>query len=134
MENSLHRDVPGLPGARLRRVTDYIDANLPRPIPLAELSSLAHLSRFHFARLFKVSTGMSPHRFIVQRRIDRACALLRNASLPIKTVAGAVGFRTTNHFSTMFRRVIGCPPGVYRRHGVRDNRPEESAAQKEDAG
>ena len=66
------RGAGGLPGARLRRVTEYIDANLRRVLSLDELSAQVHMSRFHFARLFKRSTGLSPHRFVLQRRIDRA--------------------------------------------------------------
>ena len=108
----------GLPGARLRRVTAYIDENLPRPLSLVELSQQAHMSRFHFARLFKQSTGLSPHRFVMRRRVDRACVLLADRNLPIKAIAQAVGFRTCSHFSTMFRRITGRRPSAYRRSAI----------------
>src|SRR3989442_1899246 len=63
-----------LPACRLRRVTAYIDENLRRELRLAELSAVVHMSPYHFARLFKRSTGVSPHRFVVRRRIDEARA------------------------------------------------------------
>lgn len=104
----------GLPGARLRHVTQFIDDNLARALPLAELSAEAHLSQYHFARLFKESVGIPPHRFVVQRRIERACALLIEGHLSIDAIARAVGFRTRSHFSMVFHRHTGSPPTVYR--------------------
>ena len=104
----------GLPGAALRRVLDHIEANLHRDPPLSELSARAYMSAFHFARLFKRSTGLPPHRFVVQRRIERACALLIEGDLSIDAIARAVGFRTRSHFSMVFHRHTGSPPTVYR--------------------
>ena len=104
----------GLPGARLRRVTEFIDDNLARALPLADLSAEAHMSQYHFARLFKESTGLPPHRFVVQRRIERACELLAAGQMSIDAIARAVGFRTRSHFSMMFHRLTGSPPTVYR--------------------
>jgi AraC family transcriptional regulator len=107
----------GLPGAQLQRVTEFIDHNLARALPLAELSAEAHLSQYHFARLFKESMGIPPHRFVVRRRIERACALLLEGHLSIDAIARAVGFRTRSHFSMVFHRHIGSPPTVYRAFG-----------------
>ena len=104
----------GLPGAALRRVLEHIDANLDRSPRLSELSALAHMSRFHFARLFKRSTGVSPHRFVVGRRIDHAKALLAARGTPIATIGRTVGFRTPSHFTNVFRRSTGMTPTVYR--------------------
>ena len=104
----------GLPGARLRHVTEFIDDNLARALPLAELSAEAHLSQYHFARLFKESTGVPPHRFVVQRRIDRARTLLLDGQLSIDAIARAVGFRTRSHFSMVFHRHTGSPPTAFR--------------------
>ncbi|HEX7125208.1 MAG TPA: AraC family transcriptional regulator [Thermodesulfobacteriota bacterium] len=104
----------GLPGSRLRRVTEYVEANLQRDLRLAELSGLVHMSPFHFARLFKASTGLPPHRFVVHRRIARAAALLTSTRLSVGTIARLVGFRTPSHFTTAFRRRIGVTPSAYR--------------------
>jgi AraC family transcriptional regulator len=72
-----------LPEWRLQRVAQYVHDNLHRELRLAELSGLVHMSPYHFARLFKQSTGVSPHRFLVQRRIEQARALLGSQTLPI---------------------------------------------------
>lgn len=104
----------GLPGATLRRVVEHIDANCHRDPRLAELSALAHMSTFHFSRLFKRSTGLSPHRFVVDRRIDHAKAMLAVDGLAIAAISRAVGFRTPSHFATVFRRFTGMTPSAYR--------------------
>ena len=106
--------VGGLPGATLRRVLDHIDANHHRVPRLAELSAVVHMSPFHFARLFKLSTGISPHRFVIGRRIDHAKALLATEGASIAAVSRAVGFRTPSHFTTVFRRATGATPSTYR--------------------
>ena len=104
----------GLPGAALRRVLDHIEANLHRDPPLSELSARAYMSAFHFARLFKRSTGLPPHRFVVGRRIGRAKELLETSDVSIAAVAQAAGFRTPSHFTTVFRRATGVTPSTYR--------------------
>ncbi len=104
----------GLPTYRLRRVTEYIEINLDRALRLAELSALVHMSPYHFARLFKRSTGTSPHRFVVRRRIDRATTLLAVQDFPIYKIAQAVGFRTASHFSSVFELITGFTPSAYR--------------------
>ena len=103
-----------LPACRLRRVIEYVQENLQRDLRLAELSALVHMSPYHFARLFKQSTGVPPHRFLVRRRIDAARALLAAQTAPIAEIAQLVGFRTPSHFTTTFRRVTGRTPSAYR--------------------
>jgi AraC-like DNA-binding protein len=111
--------VGGLPEWRLRYVTHYITQNLPRQLRLQELSAVVHMSPYHFAHLFKKSTGVPPRRFVLQRRIEEAEALLTAPEVPIAAVARSVGFRTPSHFSTTFRRFTGCTPSDYRRDGGR---------------
>ena len=106
-----------LPAYRLRQVTQYIQENLPRDIRLAELGALVHMSPYHFARLFKRSTGVPPHRFQVLRRIDQARALLAARTCSIAAIARMVGFRTPSHFTTTFRRITGMTPSAYRSGG-----------------
>jgi len=103
-----------LPACRLRRVSQYIQENLQGELRLAELGALVHMSPYHFARLFKRSTGMPPHRFVVRRRIDEARALLAAGTGPIAEIAQLVGFRTPSHFTTTFRRITGMTPSRYR--------------------
>src|SRR5207244_1205543 len=108
----LDRTSSELPACRLRR--QYIQENLRRELRLVELSALVHMSPYHFARLFKRSAGLPPHRFVVRRRIDEACALLAARTVPIAEIARLVGFRTSSHFTTTFRRITGMTPSAYR--------------------
>ena len=108
----------GLPGVTLRRVLEHIEANRHRGPSLAELSAVGHMSAFHFARLFKQSTGRSPHRFVVERRIDYAKELLAAHPASIAEVARSAGFRTPSHFTTVFRRMTGMTPSSYRSAGL----------------
>lgn len=103
-----------LPPARLRRITQYIDQRLDSGLTRAELAAVAGMSPHHFARLFKQSTGDPPHRYILTRRIERAAALLRDASVPIADVALRSGFSSQSSFTTAFRRVTRMTPAVYR--------------------
>jgi AraC family transcriptional regulator len=104
-------------------VAQYVQDNLHRDLRLAELSGLVHMSPYHFARLFKRTTGVSPHRFLVQRRIEQARALLAAQTLPIAESARSVGFRTPSHFATIFRRISGITPSVDR-NGKRAESPK----------
>ena len=104
----------GLPSLGLRRVCDFIQDNLNQRLTLMELSTVVHMSPYHFARLFKQSTGVPPHRFVLGQRIARASVLLRDAQLSIGEVGRLVGFRTPSHFTTAFRRMTGITPSAYR--------------------
>ena len=104
----------GLPSLGLRRVCDFIQDNLNQRLTLMELSTVVHMSPYHFAHLFKQSTGVPPHRFVLGQRIARASLLLRSARLSIAEVARLVGFRTPSHFTTAFRRMTGITPSAYR--------------------
>ena len=105
---------PTLPGSRLRRVTEHIQAHLDQDLTLAQLGAVVYMSRYHFARLFQHSTGLPPQRFVVRQRIDRAVRLLAPPALSIAHISQVVGFRTPSHFSTAFRRIIGVTPSAYR--------------------
>jgi AraC family transcriptional regulator len=111
-----------LPGARLRQVTEFIENNLDKDLPLTELAAVACMSPFHFARLFKSSTGVPPHRFVVRQRIARARAVLTTRELSIAQISRMVGFRTPSHFTTVFRRVLGMTPRAFRETVTREDR------------
>ena len=103
-----------LPGPRLKRVTEFIALHLDQDLTLAQLGAVACMSPFHFARLFKRSTGLPPHRFVVRARIAHARALLAAQQLPIRRISEMVGFRTVSHFTAVFHRVTGTTPRAYR--------------------
>ena len=98
---------------RLRQLTDYIQARLDQPIALGELAALACLSPYHFCRVFKRSTGLSPNQFVISQRLSRAQELLR-AGQAVGPVAAAVGYDNPRHFAQLFRRQVGCAPAQYR--------------------
>src|SRR5882724_6964123 len=105
----------GLPAARLKRVLEYIDANLGKNIALFELASVVNMSLYHFAVLFRQSTGVSPHRYVLHQRVERAKGLLRDPKLSVLDVSINVGFGHPNNFARAFRRVIGPSPTQFRR-------------------
>lgn len=104
----------GLPMCRLRHVVDYIQANLSEDNSLQALADLAHVSPFHFCRSFKQSTGQSPHRYILQLRIEEAQRLLKRTTLAISEVANRLGFSDQSHFTMVFRRLVGTTPARWR--------------------
>ncbi len=103
----------GLAGWQRRRVLEYIEEHLSETISLSTLSALAQLSPYHFARAFKKTLGLPPHRFHMNRRIERAKVLL--ADRPVTDIALAVGYAETSSFSSGFRRATGMSPTEFRR-------------------
>jgi AraC-like DNA-binding protein len=116
-------DIGTLPWGRLRRVIEHIQQNLDKDLTLAELAGLVYMSPYHFARLFKRSTGVPPHRFVVRQRIARARAILATQEPSVAQISRMVGFRTPSHFTTVFRRVTGITPRGYRTGCLREDRP-----------
>lgn len=108
----------GLSGWQQRAVTDYIEANLGKELRLADMASLVRLSPYHFARAFKQSFGVPPHRYHVGRRIARAKDLLTDPANSITGIALTLGFAETSSFSSTFRRVTGASPSDFRRDSI----------------
>jgi AraC family transcriptional regulator len=104
-----------LDNRRLARVLAFIDAHLDRELSLEELAREACLSAFHFARSFKAATGLSPHRYVLQRRLDHAKGLLATRTLSIAEVALTCGFSSQAHFSSSFKQATGVSPSLYAR-------------------
>ena len=103
----------GLAGWQRKRVLEYIDDHLSETISLSTLSALTQLSPYHFARAFKQTMGLPPHRYHINRRVERAKVLLADRS--ITEVALAVGYAETSSFSSGFRRATGMSPTEFRR-------------------
>lgn len=103
-----------LGGWQKRVVADYIDEHLDEPIALRTLAGLVRLSPFHFARGFKQSFGVPPHRYHTSRRIERAKTLLGSPSHSVTNIAIDVGFTETSSFTKAFRKLAGVTPTQYR--------------------
>ena len=107
----------GLAPYKVRRVLDFMEANLDRDIGLSDLAAAAGVSPFHFTRGFHRATGQAPYAFLVHRRLERAKTLLTSTDAPLAEVARACGFNSHDHFSSMFKRSAGLSPSRYRNRG-----------------
>jgi AraC family transcriptional regulator len=115
---SRHSSIPhkgGLAPRQIRRVLDYIEAHLTDELGLVELAAIVELSPNYFGEAFRISTGRSPHRYVMERRIEWARDLLRDEDRPIGDIAYAAGFSSQSHFTANFRRVTGVTPSRFRR-------------------
>jgi AraC family transcriptional regulator len=101
--------------AQLRAAMEYIEENLSADLAISDVANAVLLSSSHFAHAFRNSSGVPPHQYIVQRRIARAKALLRDTSLPISSIATRAGFSTHAHFCVIFQRQTGVAPRAFRR-------------------
>jgi AraC family transcriptional regulator len=104
----------GLAPAQRRRVLDYIEANLAAPLSLGELARVCHLSEYHFARMFHLSLGIPPHRYVLARRLATARRLLAERQQALGDIGLACGFASPSHFSSRFRQAMGDTPAAYR--------------------
>jgi AraC family transcriptional regulator len=104
----------GLSRLKLGRAIEYIHEHMAGDISFRDVASHVRMSAYHFARMFRQSTGVSPHNYIVRCRMERAKALLAEDRLPIADVAFEVGYKSQSHFTTCFGRVTGVTPGAFR--------------------
>jgi AraC family transcriptional regulator len=108
----------GLGCARLRRIKEFVDAKMEDELTLCEMAQSVELSTAHFSRMFRKSTGESPHHFVMRHRVERAKEMLRAAELRVLDVAVACGFKTQQHFARAFRRICGVSPTEYRQESL----------------
>ena len=109
------RTYSGLSKQRLQQVVDYIQTHLDRDLSLFELATIAQLSAHYFAQLFKQSTGMTPHQYVIRARVDRAKQLLTQTNLTIAEIARSVGFADQSHLNRHCQRQLGLTPKLLRR-------------------
>jgi AraC family transcriptional regulator len=105
----------GLGPSRERKVRKYIQDNLDQPLSLEDLAKIALLSPNYFISMFQQSTGMTPHKYVLQARVEYAKELLRNSKLSLLTIARKCGIPDQSQFTTTFRRHMGVTPGQYKR-------------------
>lgn len=105
----------GLSAHNLRRITDYVEEHLSEELGLVQLAELVGLTPWHFCRAFKRSTGLPPHRFLIQARVERAKRLLSaDRSISVTEVALEAGFGGSTQLARAFRTTVGLSPREYR--------------------
>jgi len=122
----------GLNSARLRRIKELVDAKMEGDLSLEEMAQSVGLSTAHFARMFRKSTGGTPHQFVLRQRLERAKGMLRAPDARVLDVALACGFKTQQHFAQVFRGVWGVSPTEYRQELVGSEETGASEARSED--
>lgn len=111
----------GLGPARLRRINELVDAKMEEELSLVEMAQAVELSPAHFARMFRRSTGETPHEFVLRQRVERAKRMLRDGQTRVLDVAVACGFKTQQHFARVFRQMCQISPTQYRREFLTDS-------------
>jgi AraC family transcriptional regulator len=123
----------------LLRAHSYMENHIGENVSLGDLAEAACVSRFHFARLFRVSTGNSPMAFLLRLRVERAKEMLRRGDAKIAEIAAALGFFDQSHFARSFRRVVGVSPREFmhnqadaRRHCAQQLQPPRDGDEARD--
>ena len=109
--------VPTVSRQRIRRLLQFIEANLEDNLSLDAMAAEVGMSPLYLARAFKTAVGQSPHQYVLGRRIERAKELLRTTEMSIVDVALSVGFSSQSHLSHWMIRHAGISPAAYRRGG-----------------
>jgi AraC family transcriptional regulator len=112
---AIYESKQGLTYAKLRRVQEYIEENLTRPITLGEMAGVVHMSVFHFIRSFKHATGYTPVRYVLKRRVEKAKRMLTVTDMQVGAVGFACGFNNQSHFTSTFKKLTGMTPAEWRR-------------------
>jgi AraC-like DNA-binding protein len=111
----------GIVDRRLRRAIEFMHDNCGRELSLHEIASVAYLSEFHFARLFKKITGVPPHAYLATLRVERARRLLAETDLAISEIGARVGYASQSHFTKVFREATGLTPKAFREAALKLN-------------
>ena len=104
----------GLAQHKLKMAIAFINENLDRDLKLIEIANLVSMSPYHFARMFKQSTGLTPYQYLIRQRLTKAKELLRYSNLAIADIGYEVGYKNPSHFAKVFRRHIKVSPKAYR--------------------
>ena len=112
------RQLSGLAPWQLRRAQETMRSDPSQTFPIAAIATACKLSKSHFSRAFKVSTGLPPHRWLVEMRIESARELLVKSKAPLAEIAYTCGFADQGHMSRIFNRLMGISPGAWRREYI----------------
>ena len=109
-------------GRALQRVLRLMEASYDHRLDIGTLCDEAHVSRFHFIRIFRRRLSETPHQYPMRKRIDKARELLATTDMTVTDICFAVGFESLGSFSSLFRRAVGWPPSVYRARSLEQRR------------
>lgn len=116
-----------LTSQQLKRVADFIQAHLSQDLSLEALAQQIGFSPYHFARLFRQTTGESPHQFVLRQRVERAQHLLKATNIPLASIPLESGFANQSHLTRLFKRQLGLTPRTYRQeYAIRAHSYQES--------
>src|SRR5690242_2791314 len=102
------------PARHLLRAKDLADARYAEPLGVDDMAAAAGLSRFHFSREFRRAFGVSPHAYLLTRRLERAATLLRTTDRSVAEICFGVGLQSLGSFTSSFTRTYGVSPTAYR--------------------
>lgn len=102
--------------ALVRSITEYLDQHYTEPLSLEQIAVQMHISSSYLSHLFKRETGLSPIQYVIHRRIGEAQSLLMETDLPIHVIEEQLGFGSSCHLTTMFKKYVGIAPREYRKH------------------
>lgn len=105
----------GLSKQKLRQAIEYIQANLGEDLSLSDIANELGMSQYYFCHLFKRSTGMSPHQFLIRQRVEQAKQLLKQSERTVTSIALDCGFANQSHFAKYFRQCTGLNPSQFRK-------------------
>ena len=117
-EHTLKSSVEPLPPRILRRIRDRIEAELDTELSLVSLAKESGYSRAHFLRMFRAATGLTPHQYLLERRLSAAQQLLRQSTMTLADIALKCGFSSQTHMNDVFRKRLGVTPLEYRRDNL----------------
>ena len=100
----------GLTDAQLQQAIDYIHTHLDQELTLEQIAAVINISPTYFASLFKRTTGISPHQYVIRQRVKRAKIMLVKTDLAIADIALQVGFSSQSHLTQQFKRFTGVTP------------------------
>jgi AraC family transcriptional regulator len=113
-QHTLREYTDGLPPAKLKKAIDYINEHLGEDLSLTEIAAQVDMSQFYFCRLFKQSVGTTPHKYLIQQRVERSKSLLKQRECTIVDIAADCGFANPSHFAKCFRQHTGVSPQQFR--------------------
>lgn len=115
VSSSTVKSAPGMPSLRLNRVLEFVDANIAVDLCVSTLAAVAGMSPYYFCRSFKQSTGITPHRYVLQCRMEQAKRLLQEKPDHLMEIAHQVGFADQSQFTRVFHKMVGVTPSQYRK-------------------